>query len=256
MDNSPRNPVKEKLARDEPVLGMLVTMPSVHMAQLLSAAGLDWLMIDMEHGPIDLSSTHAMIAATQGTACAPMVRVPLGNLELAKPVLDSGAFGIVFPMVCTGDEAREVTGWMNYPPQGKRGVGPIYAAPRWGVPMADYLATANETLATFILIEHIEAVRNLDEILAVEGIDAACIAPFDLSASMGVPGQYDRPEVKKAIAEAEEKILASDKALGGLSLSAGDARAKLDAGYRVLILGYDAHMVNTYVSGLLKDIRG
>lgn len=249
------NPFKERLAAGKPVLGMLITMPSTHLAQIMAAAGLDWLMIDMEHGPIDLPSTHAMIAATAGTACAPLVRVPMGNLELAKPVLDSGAFGIVFPMVCSGDDVRRVVSRMNYPPQGERGVGPIYAAPRWGLSFPDYLAAANGNLATVVLIEDIAAVRNLDAILATPGIDAACIAPFDLSASMGKPGQLEDADVLAAIAEAEGKILASSTALGGLALTVEDARTKLDKGYRVLILGYDAHMVNTYVGGMLGELR-
>lgn len=249
------NPVKEKLRANEPVLGMLVTMPSVNLAQTLAAAGLDWLMIDMEHGPIDLAATHAMIAATAGTPCAPMVRVPIGNLELTKPVLDSGAFGIVFPMVCSGEDARRVLDQMRYPPAGARGVGAMYAPQRWGLTMPDYLRQANEHVATFVLIEHSEAVRNLDDILAVPGIDAALIAPYDLSASLGLTGQLDHPDVVAAIAEAERKILAGPTALGGLALTAEDANAKLERGYRVLILGYDVHLINTAVGGLLDNIR-
>ncbi len=230
-------------------------MPSVHLVQTLAAAGLDWMFLDMEHGPIDFQATHAMIAATQGTACAPLVRVPEDNLAAARPVLDSGAFGIVFPMVRSAEDARRAQRYMHYPPRGERGVGPMYAPQRWGLSLQDYLAQANDHVATFVLIEHIDAVRNLDEILAVGGIDAALIAPFDLSASMGVPGQLQDPQVVAAVQEAEAKILASDAALGGLALSAEDANAKLERGYRVLILGYDVYLIQQAVGGLLGGIK-
>ena len=250
------NPFKQRLAAEEPVLGMLVTMPSPHLVQTVAAAGLDWVMIDMEHGPIDLGALHGLVAATAGTACAPLVRVPMDNLELAKPVLDAGAFGIVFPMVCTAEDARRVVRLMRYPPAGERGVGAIYAPQRWGLSMPEYMARADEELATCVLIEHIEAVRNLEAILAVPGIDMAAIAPFDLSASLGRPGDLEHPEVRAAIEQAERGILAGPTALGGLALSAEDARAKLERGYRVLILGYDVYLVQQALGSLLSGIRG
>ncbi len=121
--------------------------------------------------------------------------------------------------------------------------------------MPDYVREANAHMATFVLIEHIDAVRNLDAILAVPGIDAACIAPFDLSASMGVPGDFDNAEVRAAIEQAERAILAGPTALGGLALSAEDANAKIARGYRVLILGYDVYLLQQALGGLLGGIR-
>jgi 4-hydroxy-2-oxoheptanedioate aldolase len=249
------NPVKQRLAAGQPVLGVLLSMPSPHLAQTLAAAGLDWLFIDMEHGPIDFADAHALIAATQGTACAPLVRVPIDNLAAARPVLDAGAFGVIFPMVCSAQQAREALGYLRYPPVGTRGVGPVYAPQRWGLSLADYLKVANEQLAAFVLIEHIDAVRNLNEILAVPGIDVALIAPYDLSASMGRPGDLQHPDVVAAIAEAEAKILASPAALGGLAHGPDDANAKLAAGYRAILLGIDVFLIQHMLAGLLQAVR-
>ena len=250
------NPVKQRLAAGQLALGVLVTMPSPQLAQTLARAGLDWLFIDMEHGPIDFADCHALIAATQGTACAPLVRVPIDNLATARPVLDAGAYGVIFPMVCSAQQARRALTYLRYPPQGERGVGPVYAPQRWGLSMAEYLRVANEQLAAIVLIEHIDAVRALPEILAVPGIDVALIAPYDLSASLGRPGDLQHPAVAAAIAEAERTILASPVALGGLALSAEDAAAKAARGYRVLILGIDVFLIQQQVAALLAAVRG
>lgn len=249
------NPFKQRLAAGGTNLGLLVTAPSVQLAQTAAAAGLDWLFIDMEHGPIDYADAHGLIAATQGTDCAPIVRVPKENLAATRPVLDAGAFGVVFPMVLGAEEARRALACLRYPPEGTRGVGPVYAPQRWGLSLADYLAQANEQIAAVVLIEHIEAVRNAREILAVPGIDVALIAPYDLSASMGRLGELEHPDVAAAIAEAEAAILASPAALGGLAQNAADARAKLARGYRVLIVGIDVFLLHGALTGLLRDIR-
>ncbi|HKI98119.1 MAG TPA: aldolase/citrate lyase family protein [bacterium] len=248
------NPFKQRLAAGEPALGILLSMPSPQLAQTLAACGLDWLFIDMEHGPIDFADAHALIAATQGTACAPLVRVPSDNLAAARPVLDAGAFGLIVPMVRTAQQARDAMAYLRYPPAGERGVGPLYAPQRWGLSMADYLRAANEQLAAVVLIEHIDAVRNLDAILAVPGIDVALIAPYDLSASMGRPGDLQHPDVAGAIAQAERTILAGTAALGGLAQSPEDAKAKLDAGYRTILMGIDVFLIQQTVAGLLKAV--
>jgi 4-hydroxy-2-oxoheptanedioate aldolase len=256
MDTHKPNPLKAKLAAGAPAFGVLQSMPSAQMAQTLAAVGLDWLFIDMEHGPIDLADCHAMIAATAGTACAPIVRVPADNLAVARPVLDAGAMGVIFPMVCSGEQAAHALAQLRYPPAGSRGVGPLYAPQRWGLSMAEYVQAANAQVAAFVLIEHIEAVRNLDAILAVPGIDVALIAPYDLSASLGHLGELGHPEVTAAISQAEAKILASSAALGGLAQGLEDARAKLARGYRAVLLGIDVFLLQGLVGGLLEGLRG
>jgi 4-hydroxy-2-oxoheptanedioate aldolase len=249
------NPLKQRLAEGRPAFGVLISMPSPQLAQTLAACGLDWLFIDMEHGPIDFADAHALIAATQGTACAPLVRVPSDNLAAARPVLDAGAFGIIVPMVCSAEQARAALAYLRYPPAGARGVGPVYAPQRWGLSLPDYLKAADEHLAAVVLIEHIDAVRNLDAILAVPGIDAALIAPYDLSASLGHAGDLQHREVAAAIAEAERTILASPAALGGLAQGVEDARAKLARGYRVILMGIDVFLIQEQVRGMLQAVR-
>ncbi|GHD52108.1 2,4-dihydroxyhept-2-ene-1,7-dioic acid aldolase [Thalassobaculum fulvum] len=250
------NPLKRRLEADEAAAGVLITMPSVNLAQVLAGAGFDWLFIDMEHGAIDLASAHHLIAATAGTGCAPLVRVPRPDLALCKPVLDAGAMGVIFPMVCTPEQAEATVRCVKYPPEGDRGWGPFYAPARWGLkgPM-EYFQAANREIANIVLIEHIDAVENIEAIMAVPGIDVATIAPMDLAVSMGHPGDRDHPEVVGAIERAERAILASPAALGGMALSSAEANAKIARGYRFLVMGYDVMLIEQIASQLLDGLR-
>jgi 4-hydroxy-2-oxoheptanedioate aldolase len=237
------NPAKSKLIAGETVTAIMVTMPSVPMAQILAASGADVLIFDMEHGPMDLPTVHAMIAATRGSRATPVVRIPAVEPWLAKPVLDTGAMGINFPMVSTAEAARATVKALRYPPAGERGYAPSYAPLRWDMPAPDYLATANDALLNIITIETPEAIANLDAILAIPGIDVVAIASFDLSMSLGIPGQFDDPEFRRLVGEAEEKVRRADLPLGGVCLTPEAARARRDAGYQMLLVGFDVALV-------------
>ncbi len=249
------NALKRRLLNDEPCLGLLVSMPSPHLVRTLARAGLDWLFLDMEHGPISIESAHAMITATAGTDCTPIVRVPTTEPWVAKAALDAGAFGLVFPMVNDAAQAEESVRAIRYPPEGERGVGPLHASLRWGMEMPDYIARANDELLNIVQIEHKDAVANIDEILAVDGLDAALIAPYDLSMSLGIPGQVDHPDHRAAVARAEEKVRESGLILGGLALSIEAANDMIARGYRLLLIGVDTSLVGGAIESALSAIN-
>ncbi|MBT6094316.1 MAG: 2,4-dihydroxyhept-2-ene-1,7-dioic acid aldolase [Rhodospirillaceae bacterium] len=250
------NPVLEKLARDEAVLGTIVTVPSPALVQILAGSGFDWLTFDMEHGPMSIETVHAMINATTPTACVPTVRITTTAPWLAKPVMDAGALGVMFPMVQTPELAADAVAATNYPPVGVRGFAPIYTSYRWNVDMGTYAESANQAVMNILLIEHIEAVNRVDEILAVPGIDVAFVAPYDLSQSLGIPGAFDRPEFQEALARAEKAVLASSAKLGGLAPSNDDGRAMLDRGYRFLSLAYDGQIIDQASRAFIDGVRG
>jgi 4-hydroxy-2-oxoheptanedioate aldolase len=250
------NRLKAKLAAGNVVTAFMVTMPSIAMAQVLAASGVDCLIIDMEHGPIDIATVHAMVVATRGTEATPIVRVPWTEHWLVKPVLDTGAMGINFPMVSSVELARAGAAALRYPPEGVRGVAPSYAPLRWGLGMADYLKQANREMLNVITIEDEEAVRNLDAILAVPGIDVVAIASFDLSMSLGVPGQLDHPKLAALVGEAEVKVKRAGIPLAGVALTAEAARAKRAAGYQMLLVGFDVQMVESAARGAVAAARG
>ena len=206
------NRVRAMLQAGKPSLGAIVTMPSPQVVQVMARAGFDLLLIDMEHGPIDLPAAHAMILATAGTDAVPMARIAANLPWLAKPLLDAGALVFAVPMVCTTADAEAAAAALRYPPAGGRMWGPFYAPLRWNMPMRDYMQAANSDVLSMITIEHIDAVRNIAEIVEAKGVDVAIIGPGDMATSLGHYGQPDHPEVQAAMLEAEKGIL---EAIGG-----------------------------------------
>lgn len=249
------NPLRERLNAGKVCAGVLASMPSVNVAQALSNSGFDWLFIDMEHGAIDIASCYNMITATSGTDCAPIVRVMEPSISYTKPVLDSGAMGIVFPMITTKDAAEAAVAAVRYPPEGERGWGPFYAPIRWGNGDALDYYKASKDIVVITLIEHIEAIENIQEIIAVSGIDVFFIAPMDLAASMGHVGNRDHPDVQKAILRAEQSIKGSGRVLGGLCLSADEGNEKIENGYQVLLMGFDLFLLDIGARSMLDGLK-
>ncbi len=250
------NPLKAKLAAGEPVFGTMITMPAPGLAQILASAGFDCLIFDMEHGPMGIEAVQAMINATAISDCVPLVRVPSTQPWMAKPALDAGALGLLFPMVNSPEIAEEAIAAATYPPVGKRGFGPFYAPSRWGMNMAEYAAGADAAILKVLFIEHIDAVERAEEILAVEGIDVAFVAPYDLSQSLGAPGDFERAEFQDALMRAEAAVLASNAKLGGLAATTDAGRAMLDRGYSFLMLGFDGLIIDEAARSILEGVRG
>jgi 4-hydroxy-2-oxoheptanedioate aldolase len=249
------NPLKEQLAAGQAITIVMVTMPGAAGMQVWARAGLDCLIIDMEHGPIGLESVHAMVAATGGTAATPIVRVPWNVPWLVKPVLDTGAMGVCFPMIADAADAEAAVRSTKYPPAGERGWGPFYAHMRWGLPLPQYVATASEELFTILLIERPEAIRDLDAIVKVPGIDMLVIAPFDLAVTMGHGSNREHPEVLAAIRLAEEKVLASGVPLCGAAFTPAAANQLIERGYKGVFLGFDWLIMQRAAAGLLEGIN-
>jgi 4-hydroxy-2-oxoheptanedioate aldolase len=250
----PINPLKARLAAGKPAVGLLVSMPSVHATQVLAAAGFDWLFFDMEHGPIGIESAHAMITATNGTPCAPIVRVPWNVHWLVKPVLDAGAMGIIFPMIRSAADAEQAVRAVRYPPAGERGFGPFYAPARFGLTMQTYAEPADREILCILLIEHKDAIDDIDAILRVPGVDACLIAPFDLAMSYGHRDGPDHPEVQDGIRRAEQAIAASPIHLGGLALTGEIANAMIGRGYRLILTGFDTLLLQRAAGEILGAI--
>jgi 4-hydroxy-2-oxoheptanedioate aldolase len=252
---APLNRMRALWQADLPALGILVTAPSVQVIQVLARCGFDWLLVDMEHGPIDAATAHAMIVATSGTPVTPIARVAANVPWLAKPLIDCGALGIVFPMVNSATEAEAAVRAMKYPPAGERYWGPFYAPPRWNLPMPDYMRVANDELLTIVMIEHPTAIENIEEIVAAPGVDLAVIGIFDLATALGVPGQLDHPDVVSAITRAEDAILKSPVNLGGVARSPEQANAMIERGYRMLALGFDWSLLQRGAAAVLDGIK-
>ena len=250
------NPLKRRMAEGQAVLGYLVSMPSVPLVQALARTGVDWLMIDQEHAPVGIESVAAMIAATSGTPATPLVRVAGARPEWVKPVLDNGAFGVVFPQIASRKEAEATVRAVRYAPQGQRGYGPTYAGLRWGLSSLDYLSAANDNVLNIVLIESRAGVEALDEILAVDGLDVVAVARGDLSQDLGVAGQFDHPRLREVVGRAELRVLDHGKVvLGGIAFSPEDARAMIERGHRFVVLGSDAGLLMGAAQHMVQAIR-
>ena len=252
---TPLNRLRKEWREGRPTFGAIATIPSIQTVRIMAACGLDWIIVDLEHGPIDLNTAHAMITATSGTPCVPMARIASNEPWLAKAPMDIGALGINFPMILNRADAEKAVRSLRYPPRGERLWGPFHAPFRWGVSMADYMASADDDMICMITIEHVDAVNRIDEIMATPGIDVAVIGPGDLATSINKRGLIDDPEVQALIARAEEGILKSGVPIGGVARTAEQANAMIARGYLALALGFDWSLFQRGIAASLQGIK-
>lgn len=231
--------LKTKLkSGNAPLSSVVCTIPSATVTQAIAACGVDSVIVDLEHGAVDYASAHAMIAATAGTDCAPLVRVAENDEAQVKRVLDLGAEGIVFPLIGTGKDAEKAVASLRYPPRGTRGFGPFIAQSRWQSTMPSYQRDVEDHLICCLLIETVDAVANIEEICAVEGVDLLVLAAFDLSTSLGISGQFAHPDFVAAQQTIEKAAFAAGIPLAGNAMEQQQADALIARGYRV-IAGFD-----------------
>ena len=236
---APINTFKKALADGETLFGCWMSIAEGYTAEIMGSAGFDWLLIDGEHSPNDIRSIRDQMIALKGSASHPVVRVPVGETWIIKQVLDVGAQTVLVPMVETAAQARELVRACHYPPAGTRGVG--YAVGRvsdFGQ-MENYGPTANAQISLLVQVENKTGLDNLDDILAVEGVDGVFIGPADLSASMGYLGQTGHPDMRATILQALKRISDSGKAAGILTTDDSMIQASLEAGARFVAVAMD-----------------
>jgi 4-hydroxy-2-oxoheptanedioate aldolase len=240
--------IRERLAAGEVLHGVLGSIPSAVSAQAIASAGADYLLIDREHSPVGREALHAMIAATAGTRCAPIVRVPGLDEGEVKLALDAGAEGVCFPMVRSAADVQRCAGLVRYPPAGTRGWGPFTAHARHATSAAGYSAAVGSQITCWIQVETLEAVQEIEEIVRVPGVDVVIIAPFDLSIALGVEGRFDEPTFVEAVEAVERAATGAGVPLCGVAFD-GERAAELTArGYRVLLRGIDVFILSGAVA--------
>jgi len=226
-----------------PLAGMWVCSGSPLVAEICAGAGLDWLLIDMEHSPNGLESVLGQLQAVAAYPVTPLVRVPVGDVVTIKQVLDLGAQNLLVPMISTADEARAVVEAVRYPPRGRRGVGSALArSARWNR-VERYLEEADQHVSLFVQVETAAGVEAAAEIAAVDGIDGVFVGPSDLAASMGVIGQQTHPDVTAAVLRAFEAVRGAGKPVGVNAFDPAAAQSYLDAGARFVLVGADVAML-------------
>lgn len=198
-----KNVLKTKLKQNRLTAGSWLTVGHTSVVEIMAESGFDWLCIDMEHSAISLSEAQNMIQIIELSGVTPLVRVGENSRCLIKRAMDAGSYGVIVPMINTREDAVYAIESVKYPPLGKRGVG-LARAQGYGLEFARYRNWVNRESIVVAQIEHIKAIENLDKILKVEEIDASIIGPYDLSASLGHPGDFSNPKVKVALKRYEQ----------------------------------------------------
>ncbi|MDN4478960.1 aldolase/citrate lyase family protein [Demequina sp. SYSU T00039] len=237
-------PMRERLASaDRPLAGMWVCSGSPVVAEICAGGGLDWLLIDMEHGPNGLPEVLAQLQAVAAYPTVPVVRVPANDPVLLKQVLDLGAQSVLVPMVSSAAEARAAVEAVRYPPRGRRGVGSALArSARWNR-VDGYLDDADRHVSLMVQVETAAAVEAAGEIAAVDGIDAVFVGPSDLAASMGLLGQQTHPEVTAAVLRAFDAVRAAGTPVGVNAFDPAVAASYVEAGASFVLVAADVAML-------------
>jgi len=226
-------------------LGSWIQIGHPAVAEIMAAAGFDWLAIDLEHSVISLREAEDLIRVIDLKGVKPFVRLSSNNPEQIKRVMDAGAHGVIVPMVKTREDVEQAVGAVKYPPNGSRSIG-LARAQGYGASFDDYFDWQQDHSIVVVQIEHIDAVRNLPEILSVPGVDAYITGPYDLSGSLGVPGCFDAPEFLDAMARIED-VAKKYGIPGGAHIVEPDPvelRRKIEGGNRFIAYGVDTRMLD------------
>lgn len=232
--------LKQKIRSKQLTLGSWITIPNQAVVEIMASAGFDWLTIDIEHSAIGMESIQNLIGFIQAKNIKALVRVYANDEVIIKRVLDAGADGIIVPMIKSKADAEKLVDYVYYPPKGKRGVG-LSRAQHYGTGFNEYQEKLKNEIIVIAQIEHIDAINNLEDILSIEEIDSTLIGPYDLSASMKFPGQYDLPQVKEAIKKYDDICDKLNKPKGAHVIQSDYTftKSKIDLGYSFLAFSLD-----------------
>ena len=234
---------RSRLKAGERLLGTMITLPNASTAEVLADIGWDWFFLDGEHGPLESNQLlNIMQAVSHKVPC--VVRVPSGDAVSIKKALDLGAEGIIAPQINTANQAMNVVEACKYSPEGSRGVG-LARAHGYGFGFQEYVETANDRVAVIVQAEHADAVENISNIVAVEGIDAVLLGPYDLAASLGKMGQVDDPTVIEAIEHVTNTCQSAGIPLGYFGITSDAVQPYADRGYTLLVAGVDVLFLGT-----------
>jgi len=238
--------LKKKLSEGKLTLGSWITIGHPIVAEVMAHSGFEWLTIDMEHSAITLDIAQSLIKTIELNDCIPLVRVGENNPYLIKRVMDAGSHGVIVPMVNSRKDAENAVKAVKYPPKGSRGVG-LARAQKYGFDFEGYKNWLEEDSVVIVQIEHIDAVKNLKEILTTDGVDGFIVGPYDISGSLGIPGDFENPRFKKEL-EQIMKIAKETKKTAGFHVIPPDAKEVeriIDLGYRFVAISLDTLFLGT-----------
>lgn len=230
------NALKKRLLEKKPCYGVISPTYDPTICEYIGLSGLDFYMMDAEHGAISVSDITHLVRACEVTGCTPLARVGDLNTALILQYMDAGVMGIMMPGCSSVSDVERLAAAVKYPPAGRRGLGPVRAADfMMKMPQSEYVRFANEQTLVLPQVEDVEAVKNLAKMAAVEGVDGFVIGPRDLAMSLGYYDGPAHPEVNKVIDEIFETVLAAGKMIGTVAGNADQAKALCDKGATFLL---------------------
>jgi 2-dehydro-3-deoxyglucarate aldolase len=251
------NPFRRLLDGPNAPLGTWLMSGGAASAEAMGCAGFDWLVLDMEHVPIDFKDAYQILQAIGGTPACPVLRLAWNDPVLVKRALDIGAQTLMFPFIESVDEAQRAVASTRYPLPGKagsRGYAAMHRASRYGT-LPDYNALANDSVLRIIQLETPAALAQLEQIAAVDGVDALFVGPGDLAASMGHLGQIGHPEVQAAISDAAKRARAIGKPIGIVGPTPEMVRQFLAYGYHYVAVASDMGMMMRQANAFLAALK-
>lgn len=230
-----------KVDLSKPSYGSWMTIGSSTVAEIMAQAGFDWLVVDMEHSVISLERAQEMIQVIEANNVIPLVRLSSNDPVQIARLMDAGSYGVLVPRVNTRADAEKAVSAVKYPPIGNRGVG-LARAQKYGQGFDEYREEINEQSTVIVQIEHIDAVNNLREILSVPGVDGLFVGPYDLAASLGIPGDFANPKMVDAVKRIHAISEQLNKAAGIHIIRPDKAELKkrLEEGFRFIALSFDS----------------
>ncbi|MGG6138150.1 2-dehydro-3-deoxyglucarate aldolase [Pantoea allii] len=248
------NEFRRRLLAGETLIGSWCALASPLSTEVLGLAGFDWLVLDGEHAPNDITTFVPQLMALKGSPSAPVVRPPCNEPVIIKRLLDIGFNNILVPFVENEEDARRAVASTRYPPAGIRGVSVSHRSNMYGT-VPDYNGTINDNIAVLVQIETQQAVDNIDAIAAVDGVDGIFVGPGDLSAALGYLGQPAHPEVLKVIKHIFERAKAVNKPSGILAPVEVDARRYLEWGATFVAVGSDLGVFRSATQALCDKFK-
>jgi len=237
------NFLKKKLESGKFALGTFCLIPSPSVINVIGCAGIDFVILDSEHGPINMETAENMIRAAEIEGMSPIIRVTENNPALILRALDIGAHGVQIPQISTREQAQQAVSYAKYSPMGERGLCPFTRAGSYSMKQAlTHTAQANKNTLVILNVEGVEGIKNLDEIISVDGVDVVFVGPYDLSQSVGKPGKVDDPQVVDAIKKCAKKIKAAGKIPGCFASSPSMLKLIVDCGYL-----YSTYLLDTTI---------
>jgi 2-keto-3-deoxy-L-rhamnonate aldolase RhmA/quercetin dioxygenase-like cupin family protein len=230
--------LKQKVAAGDTAFGMWVTLESPSITEMAVSLGLDWIVIDAEHGQLDWQEVVGHIRATVRSDTVALVRLTEHNISLVKRALDMGADGVVIPWVETAEQLRDLVAFAHYPPAGLRGIG-AERATAWGQCIPQHIAEANENVLVIPMIESVRGGQNISDMVSVKGVEMFLIGPADYSSSAGFAGQWQGPGIAEQLLQIRNTIATAGKCCGVIATSEANLIERRDQGFGMIGLGSD-----------------